>query len=287
MANLERAQLPSFWAPKEDPDAFAKLAKDTAGILRRDISDRKLVLAGMAYYSQMPLRGGFMLEDMLKAGVQRDYDVMAYHPYTDTPEGDAPPGDAQGFIKEVPNVNRTLRNAGVRAIWATEFGWSTYTGEKVLQPIISETTQADYILRRIALMMRLDFDRVFYFALSDLDFRVARREQHYGLLDLQGNPKPAYTALKYFLTTTGDELSPAPDLVQPDLASGLYAFTWRRADGKRLVFLWAADARSIALDCCASATLHDPLTQSQQPLTAQSGKIEVPVTTSLQIFEIP
>jgi beta-xylosidase len=278
--------LPSFWALKEDPAAFATLAKDAAEILHRDIPDRKLVLAGMANYSQMPLRGGFMLEDLLKAGVQRDYDVMAYHPYTDTPEGDSP-GDAQGFIKEVPNVNRTLRNAGVRAIWATEFGWSTYTGEKVQQPIISETTQADYILRRIALMMRQDFDRVFYFALTDLDFRVQRREQHYGLLDVQGNPKPAYTALKYFLATTGDELSAAPDLVTPNLASKLYAFTWQRADGKRLVFLWAAEPQSVALDCCATALLHDPLTQTHQQLTAQDGKIEVPVTPSLQILEVP
>ena len=275
--------LPSFWAPKEDPAAYGKLAVETADILHRDIPDRKLVLAGMAYYSQMPLRGGFMLEDMLKAGVQRDYDVIAYHPYTATPEGDEAPGDPNGFIHEVPNVNQTLRNSGVKQIWATEFGWSTYAGPKVEQPIISEATQADYVLRRIALMMRQDFDKIFYFALTDLDFRVPLRVQHYGLLNIQGKPKPAYTALKYFLNTTGDVLNPTQELVAPDIASGLYAFTWQRADGKRLVFLWAKDARTITLDCCETAVLHDPLTQTHQQLTAANGKLAVPVTSSFQI----
>ena len=48
------------------------------------------------------------------------------------------------------------------------------------------------MLRRLALMSALDYDRIFLFTLSDLDQRASVRDRDYGLLDLDANPKPVY-----------------------------------------------------------------------------------------------
>src|SRR5690606_21474028 len=129
-----------------------------------------------------------------KLGVQQLRTVVAYHPYSQQPESDEP--GARDFVLRSQQLNAMLRGVQVPAIWATEWGWSSYQGPKELQEIIGEQGQADYILRRLALMSALDYDKVFLFALSDLDSRATARDQHYGLLDLQGKPKPVYLALQ-------------------------------------------------------------------------------------------
>lgn len=47
-------------------------------------------MAGMAYYSQMPVRGGLMLEELVKKGSLNLKTIVAYHPYSQQPEGDDP-----------------------------------------------------------------------------------------------------------------------------------------------------------------------------------------------------
>ncbi len=57
-------------------------------------------------------------------------------------------------------------------------------------------------------MSALDYDRTFLFTLSDLVPRASVRDQSYGLLDIDANPKPVYTALKQFLEVSGPTLTP-------------------------------------------------------------------------------
>ncbi|MFN2910829.1 hypothetical protein ACKUE4_25240, partial [Escherichia coli] len=75
-----------------------------------------------------------------------------------------------------------------------------------MQDIIGVEGQADYVLRRLALMSALDYDRIFLFTLSDLDQRASVRVRVSGLLDLDANPKPVYLALQRFLKVTGPKL---------------------------------------------------------------------------------
>ncbi|MDO2068561.1 hypothetical protein Q2415_25875, partial [Escherichia coli] len=99
-------------------------------------------------------------------------------PYTQLPEGNYPWN--LDFVSHANQINRALRNAGVPAIWSTEWGWSAYKGPKELQDIIGVEGQADYVLRRLALMSALDYDRIFLFTLSDLDQRASVRDRDYG-----------------------------------------------------------------------------------------------------------
>ena len=143
-------------------------------------------------------------------------------------------------------INRALRNAGVPAIWSTEWGWSAYRGRRELQDIIGVEGQADYVLRRLALMSALDYDRIFLFTLSDLDQRASVRDRDYGLLDLDANPKPVYLALQRFLKVTGPKLRPADPPVTENLPDGSFSIGWTREDGRNVWLFWSAAAAACA-----------------------------------------
>lgn len=274
--------LPSFWAPRTDARGYGRLLQASVAALRAVAPAKPVVMAGMAYYSQQ-VGGTLMLEELAKLGAFSLGTVIAYHPYSLAPEGDDP--KARDFVLRVQEVNRRLRSVNVPAIWATEWGWSSYAGPKEEQPIIGVQGQADYLLRRLALMSALDFDRVFLFALSDLDGRASVRDQSYGLLALDGQPKPAYLALSRFLSITGPRLLPdaGPHVLKE--AGEQFSVAWRRPDGTRLWLFWAGQPGTIQLSGIAQAVLHRPLQGDRQEVAATDGRLSLAADNQLQILE--
>jgi beta-xylosidase len=268
--------IPAFWQPRIDPEGYAKLLLPAVKALREAAPAKPVAMAGMAYYSQMAGREGLMLEELGKLGAYQLNLIVAYHPYTDEPEG----GDkgSRDFLERARLINARLRSVGVKQVWATEWGWSSYDGPKEEQPIIGEQGQAEYTLKRLALMAALDYDRVFLFALSDLDERAGVRDRRYGLLRENGEPKPVYHALSRFLSTCGPKLLPdAPPPIKGSVA-------WQRPDGQRLCMLWADEPQTITLSQARQGTLHQPLSGQQSACTAQADGLTVKVGTTLQIL---
>ena len=273
--------LPSFWRPHEDAEAYGRLLQQSTQALRQVDPNKPVVMGGMAYYSQMPVKGGLMLESLGKLGVQQLGTIIAYHPYSQTPETDEP--GKRDFILRSQQLNQMLRGVQVPAIWATEWGWSSYAGPIELQELIGEQGQADYVLRRLALMSALDYDKLFLFALSDLDSRASARDQHYGLLDLQGKPKPVYLALQRFLQISGPRLQPADAPQLSALPNDLYAISWTREDGKNLWLFWSASGAEVHLPNVTKAVVHDPLSGAQKDLQSDQG-IRVKASPTLQML---
>lgn len=273
--------LPSFWRPHEDAEAYGRLLQQSTQALRQVDPNKPVVMGGMAYYSQMPVKGGLMLESLGKLGVQQLGTIIAYHPYSQTPETDEP--GKRDFILRSQQLNQMLRGVQVPAIWATEWGWSSYAGPIELQELIGEQGQADYVLRRLALMSALDYDKVFLFALSDLDSRASARDQHYGLLDLQGKPKPVYLALQRFLQISGPRLQPADAPQLSALPNDLYAISWTREDGKNLWLFWSASGAEVHLPNVTKAVVHDPLSGAQKDVQSDQG-IRVKASPTLQML---
>ena len=274
--------IPAYWQPKEDPRAYGKLFEESVKEIRKINADKQIVMGGMAYYSQMPIRGGLMLEAMQHLGAFALGTAIAYHPYSLTPEGDNP--EEADFFLRSKAVNDHLRKGGVNSIWATEWGWSSYDGKVEEQAIIGKDGQADYLLRRLALMSALDYDRIFIFALSDLDSRATLRDQSYGLLDLNGEEKPAYQALKSFLEFTGPELTPSEPVGVKFENKGLVGITWQKEESKLWMF-WAQEEGVARMRCSAPSVLLDPLTGIKTSLECNEGVLEVDVKTSLQLLE--
>ena len=273
--------LPSFWRPHEDAEAYGRLLQQSTQALRQVDPNKPVVMGGMAYYSQMPVKGGLMLESLGKLGVQQLGTIIAYHPYSQTPETDEP--GKRDFILRSQQLNQMLRGVQVPAIWATEWGWSSYAGPIELQALIGEQGQADYVLRRLALMSALDYDKLFLFALSDLDSRASARDQHYGLLDLQGKPKPVYLALQRFLQISGPRLQPADAPQLSTLPDDLYAISWTREDGKNLWLFWSASGAELHLPNVTKAAVHDPLSGAQKDVQSDQG-IRVKASPTLQML---
>ena len=270
------------WLPKEDPAAYGRLLTTTAQALRTALPEKTIVTAGMAYYSQMHSTPGYMLQTLVDGGLGSQNIVAAYHPYSEFPEGDSPPD--RDFLVRAGAMNELLHNNGVQQVWATEWGWSSYAGPKEMQAIIGVNGQADFTLRRLALMAAMDFQRIFLFNLSDLDARASARDQSYGLLDLAANPKPVYTALKNFLDVTGPNLIPDDPPGVSNLPDDLYAIPWLKPDGSKLLMLWSANGTTLNFPRIKAGTVHDPLRGTHTPLAATQG-ITVVLKPSLQILE--
>ncbi|WP_256582591.1 cellulase family glycosylhydrolase [Pseudomonas sp. Irchel 3A5] len=276
-----------IWLPKEDPVAYDTLLTTTADAIRKAEPDKTIVTAGMAYYSQMHSTSGYMLQTLLDRGLGKRNIVAAYHPYSEFPEGDSPPD--RDFLVKANAMNNLLHSNGVEQVWATEWGWSSYNGPVEMQAIIGVQGQADYTLRRLALMSALDYQRIFLFNLSDLDERASARDQAYGLLDLQGNPKPVYNALKNFLTITGPRLEPADPPGVSAVPADLYAVPWTRSDGKRLLMFWSATGTTLTFPAIKSAVIHDPLSGTRTEVgstdNTQAQGVSVALKPTLQILE--
>lgn len=276
--------LPAFWQPLPSPAGYRDLLAATEQELQRTAPGKTVVVGGMAYYSQMPGRGDLMLEDLARLGALGNGVIVAYHPYSQTPESDQP--GANDFILRARQVNQALRGMHVAGIWATEWGWSSYAGPVEEQPIIGVSGQADYLLRRLALMSALDYDRVFLFALSDLDQRASVRDRSYGLLDLAGNPKPAYFALQNFLRMTGPVLDPDSPPVISNAPADLYSVAWRKPDGTHVWMYWGGQqGGSVDLAGITSASLCRPMSGACRTVDSGNGSLHLPVSAHLKLLE--
>jgi beta-xylosidase len=270
-----------IWLPQADPVAYYHLLTTTASAIRSALPGKPIVTAGVAYYGQMRGSTGYMLQSMVDQGLASQNIVAAYHPYSEYPEGDSV--SDRDFLVRGNALNKTLHDAGVKDVWATEWGWSSYSGPVEMQQIIGVQGQADYTLRRLAMMSTMDYQRIFLFNLSDLDQRASTRDRGYGLLDLNGEAKPVYTALKNFFEVTGPSLVPAdppPALAVPE---DLYAVAWNRPDGSHLLIAWSASGAHLNFPGIKAATLYNPLTGQRTPLADAKG-VDVPLMPSLQIL---
>ncbi|MEN5089809.1 cellulase family glycosylhydrolase [Pseudomonas protegens] len=270
------------WLPKEDPAAYDRLLETTTSAIRSAIPGKPVATAGMAYYSQMRNTPGLMLEDLLEQGLGNENLIAAYHPYSEYPEGDD--ATAKDFLVRGNFLNSGLHSQGVQQVWATEWGWSSYTsGEREMQAMIGVNGQADYTLRRLALMATMDYQRIFLFNLSDLDARASNRDQSYGLVDLASDPKPVYAALKHFFDVTGPSLAPADPPQLNNAPSDLYSIAWTRPDGSHVWMFWSASGASLQIPGLNAAALYDPLAATRTDLSGQQG-LSVPLKTSLQLL---
>ena len=127
------------------------------------------------------------------------------------------------------------------------------------------------------------------FTLADLDSRASERDQHYGLLRLNGEPKPVFHALKRFLQVCGPRLEPdtppAVEAAKGDAPEGLVSIGWRRPDGARLWMAWAEKKAEVRIPAQGkSAVLHHPVSGRQTTLESSQGKLRLTLEPGLQIL---
>ena len=266
--------LPSSW---RTPDA-STLVQKYGELLQSSVKALKglateVMTAGFAYWSELP-DGTFLLKHLQERGALKGIQTVAYHPYTFEPEGiTAYSQDPAFFLNRTRTVNEQLR-AWNKKVWATEFGWSTYPGPVEEQPLITPIQQADFLLKRMVLSADVGFERIYLFTLTDLDERASVRDRFYGLLDVHGQPKPAFNALKDFLDVLSGDLQ--PETFTWPTSTPLKSQAWKNAEGTTLVAFWGAPQK---VDLAQEGQVLDPLSGQLKPPSRQ-----VQVQSTLQIL---
>ncbi|MCW3041744.1 MAG: cellulase family glycosylhydrolase [Solirubrobacterales bacterium] len=111
-------------------------------------------------------------------------------------------------------------------IWMTELGWSATdggptscqrgTGKGVRASGVSEATQAEFLSQAYGCLARDEYVvAATWFTLNDRRDQPLDEMNHYGLLNLQGQPKPAYAAFKKLTATGGGSAGPCGDFSAP------------------------------------------------------------------------
>jgi hypothetical protein len=114
------ADLPLFWWPQPDAQAYTRLLLAASAAIRRADPSAYVVAAGPTFGDM-----GF-LERMYDAGARGSFDALAVHPYTLTHGPDDTSTPYYSFTTILDNAHSTLADHGDPdiPIWITELGWS-------------------------------------------------------------------------------------------------------------------------------------------------------------------
>jgi hypothetical protein len=180
-----------FWPGRPNAREYGRLLKATTRAIRDGHRKADVILAGMFTDALVPIR------DYLPAlyrvrGIERFFDSIALHPYART---------IQDLKRQIRVTRGTAKRSGDRkvGITVTEMGWSSGRGEHPLMK--GPNGQAKMLSRSFDLLARKrgkwKIDGVTWYALRDSNNRhLCKFCRQSGLLEVGGNPKPAFHAFQ-------------------------------------------------------------------------------------------
>jgi hypothetical protein len=198
--------LSTFWTGT--PAQYVRLLQAAYPAFKAGDPDATVVFGGLS------LNDDAWLAQAYAAGAHGFFDVMATHPYQGARDA-APeyPDDGHKYwLTHVTAIRQLMVQNGDagKNIWFTEFGWSAYSGGVGLEQ------QGDYFVRAIK-FVRQNYPYVTHMFWYD-DRNTASGnawEDNLGLLNRDLSEKPAYAALKTFMTTPELPDPPAAPPVDP------------------------------------------------------------------------
>lgn len=183
-----------FWRPRPSPRDYARLLGLGAHAIRGADPGAEIVLAGVA-----PVGAGlwpwvFLRRLYRVPGVKKDFDLVAVHPYA------ARVGDMADQIESARYVMAEAGDTKTRLL-VTEIGvasWGSFPSTFVKGPVGQARFLQGAFARLLAMRARWRLVGVDWFTWRDQPAADRRCSfcQGAGLFDVDGNPKPAWWALK-------------------------------------------------------------------------------------------
>jgi len=196
--------LTQFFTPAPDVEQYARLLSAAATAIRAAAPDAVIVTGGLspATDNGTDISPTTFLDELYDRGAEDDFDAVGMHPYSYP----ALPSDAGtrrwNAYYRMRNLHAVMadHDDGDTRIWATEFGAPTGSGEDSVSP----DEQAEILRDGINEQRRLPFvDKLFVYSLVDRGNAAADREQNFGIVDHDLDPKPAMAVVQRAASTPG------------------------------------------------------------------------------------
>lgn len=163
-----------------NPEKYAKILAETYKTMKRDDIFVSFAGVSMVDYGEIAPGGRNFIDAVLKYSNGMPFDAISYHPYPKYPPSEPP----ESYIAE---FTEALKPYG-KPLWVTEIGWPTSN--------VSEKKQRDYLVRAYLLLARQKVEIVCFYTFSDYKEAEPEPEKWFGIVDVNFNPKPAYTGIK-------------------------------------------------------------------------------------------
>ncbi len=178
----------TYWQPQPNPAAYATLLKTVSGAIKAADPRAQVLSAGLV----SPEPATSFLQTLADNGAWDSFDIIAIHPYTDPRS----PEDGQIASAGVGQVKALAARLGQKPIWATEYGWSTASGDRNGNQV-GEDVQANYLVRGAAMLRAAGVEHVFWYNFKDNHSGDGLGLLRYGAGNTDyGQPKPSLLAFR-------------------------------------------------------------------------------------------
>ncbi len=165
-------------------------------------------------------------EKLFAAGALNSLDAVSIHPYrtASTPEG---------LEVQVAALQALMARYGaVKPVWVTEIGWPVHASAAPGDLEVTDSVQAQFLVRACALLASAGVHRVYWYELRDDNTDPAM-----GLVlnDSGYTARPALAAMR----TLNDQLRTATFATREQTATGVYSLRFSPPGGRELRVLWA------------------------------------------------
>ncbi len=191
-----------FWEPGADPHTYARLFDASAAAIRRELPESTVITGGLAPASDdgddlSPLT---FLSEFYRYVEPGTADAVGVHPYT-FPARPSDGGRNNSFRRLPEIADLVAEHEGhVVPLWLTEFGAPTGTSDRA----VSSLEQAEIIGQAMRCVRSDDaLGPLFLYNFTDpADGDPADREDNFGLIGADGDPKPAWDVVVEVLSET-------------------------------------------------------------------------------------
>jgi hypothetical protein len=167
----------TFWKPQPNPENYARLL-ETAYRSCKDVDPDAVVLGCSTSGTDIEF-----IRRVLAAGGGRFMDAVSFHPYCQ------PSAPEERLLCDISRLKALVPD---KPLWITEFGYPSYSGASG----VNEEVQANYLVRALLLASSSPaVEHVFWYDLQNDGEDSAEGEFNFGLVRMDGTPKPAYRAL--------------------------------------------------------------------------------------------
>jgi hypothetical protein len=187
--------LSVYWPRGPSPAQYTRLLRAAARGIKRADRRAEVVSAALSQSRLSRYSLGSYISGMYRAGARSAFDTLAINAYGRSP------GAAMGMLG---GIRRLMNARGDRSarIWVSEFGWAT--GGKSRKFRVSQARHARWVGKLLRGLHRrrrgLRLRGAIYYNWRDAPPYPPRYQDffglHTGLLDINGNPKPAFFAFK-------------------------------------------------------------------------------------------